>query len=400
MIRVLFISHMGSWTGADSCLFHLVSGLPRERFMPIVALPNDGWLRSRLEAAQVPFRWAPVLEWTGKGLPAIAAEVRGRLRAHVDIISNLITVEQPDVVVSNSAVLLSGAFAARRCGVPHVWRIHEMLGRHGEFDRAFDLPVFARIAAELSDANVAVSHSVRDDLAPWLDLEVIYNGVDVPLQPRLLPRARRALFGIEEEAPVLLFVGSLSAAKGVLLMPDVLDDVRRLFPKARCVMVGDDGGARDALMERIAQLGLEDAFHFLGARSDVAAIMSAGDILILPSWIDSLPCVVMEAMAMGLPVVATRSGGAAEMIVDGTSGRLVDAGDAAALARAVTSLLSSPEEMRRTGEAAQARMRESFQRAAYIEQFARLFERLSERKAQPPRARAAELLDEILGEAR
>src|SRR5207302_4912460 len=122
--------------------------------------------------------------------------------------------------------------------------------------------------------NVAVSRCVREDLARWLDperIEMIYNGVDVPLAPRLLPRTRRALLGIEEDAPVILFVGSLSLVKGVLLLPDVLDDVRRVFPRARCVMVGDDGGARDALMERIAQLGLEDAFHLVGARSDVAA---------------------------------------------------------------------------------------------------------------------------------
>src|SRR5262249_10500248 len=161
--------------------------------------------------------------------------------------------------------------------------------KHGDFDRAFPLATFGRIMGELSSAMVAVSQSVRQDMAGWLDPEGItgiYNGVDVPREAKLRLRSRRALFGLEDHAPTLLFVGSLTVGKGVLFLPDLLQEVRRFFPRAHCVLVGDDGGARDVLMERIALYGLDDAFRVLGARSDVAAIMSACDLLVLPSWLD------------------------------------------------------------------------------------------------------------------
>jgi glycosyltransferase involved in cell wall biosynthesis len=111
-------------------------------------------------------------------------------------------------------------------------------------------------------------------------------------------------------------------------------------PGARYLVVGD-GEARDGLTQTAASLGITDRVSFAGARADVPLMLSAADLFVLPSLTEALPTVVAEAMAAGLPVVATRVGGIPEMI-DASTGILVPPDDVGALAQAVCALLEDP----------------------------------------------------------
>jgi glycosyltransferase involved in cell wall biosynthesis len=126
--------------------------------------------------------------------------------------------------------------------------------------------------------------------------------------------------------------------------------VREQFPDTRYVLVGD-GEQRSVFEKQARDLGVRDNFLFLGLRSDIPDILASCDIALLPSRAEGLSNAVLEYMAAGLPVVASRVGGNAELIQDGVTGILVPSEDSAALSAALLKLLSEPSLARRLGQA-------------------------------------------------
>ena len=196
----------------------------------------------------------------------------------------------------------------------------------------------------LQRAAYAVAHRVvansaagaarlREEYVPSRKIVVIPNGIDLPAIPARAPRM---------DAPVITTVANLRPGKGHDVLLEAAATVLRRFPRARFQLVGD-GPMRPALQQRAAALGLGDRVEFLGHRDDVADLLRASDAFAFPSLMEAFPNAVMEAMALGLPVVATNVGGIPELIADRRNGVLVSAGDAPALAHGVLELLEHPE---------------------------------------------------------
>jgi glycosyltransferase involved in cell wall biosynthesis len=148
--------------------------------------------------------------------------------------------------------------------------------------------------------------------------------------------ARRAL-GLDAGAFVVTGVGRLVPVKGFDLLVDALPALVAAVPETHVVLIGD-GPERAALERRAADLGVGERLHLLGARTDVARCLSATDVLAAPSRNEGMGRVLVEAMALGIPVVAAAVGGIPDVIVDGECGRLVPPDDAAALAAALADL--------------------------------------------------------------
>ena len=157
----------------------------------------------------------------------------------------------------------------------------------------------------------------------------------------------------------ILFIGRLAAVKGVRLLLEAVATLRARHPGLTLTLVGD-GPDRSGLEARAQALGLGDAVTFTGylGEAGVAEVLARSDMLVLPSFAEGVPVVLMEAMASGLPVVATRVGGVAELVEDGVSGLLVPPGDAGVLAGAMDRLLADPDLCRRFGAAGSAAVRE------------------------------------------
>lgn len=208
------------------------------------------------------------------------------------------------------------------------------------------------------------------DPAQWGKLKIVHCGVDPAAYGR-----RRRLEAVPEapsrEAPEatampgqgarILFVGRLAAVKGVPLLLEAFADLAACFPEARLEIVGD-GPDRAALEARSAALGLGGQVIFHGYRpSDaVAALMDEVDMLVLPSFAEGVPVVLMEAMASRIPVVASRVAGVPELVEDGISGLLVPPGDVAALSDAVAHLLADPALRARMGGAGRVKVELEF----------------------------------------
>ena len=176
----------------------------------------------------------------------------------------------------------------------------------------------------------------------------------------------RGRLGLQGPGPLLGVVAQISPWKGQDTAVEAFAEVRREHTGARLLLIGEakfTGAAtrfdnvefRDGLRSRAAELGIADGVEFLGDRRDALEWIAALDVLLAPSWEEPFGRTIVEAMAIGTPVIATAVGGPAEIVEDGVSGRLVRPRDPAALAAAALELLASPEQRRALRGRGQAR---------------------------------------------
>ncbi|HEX5011308.1 MAG TPA: glycosyltransferase family 4 protein [Planctomycetota bacterium] len=232
------------------------------------------------------------------------------------------------------------------------------------------------------DRIVCVSEMIRavllrDGLPPEL-VGVVHSGVDVArLQGAPDRRADyRREFGVPAGAPLVATVGHCAEHKGQRFLVAAAPAVLERFPEARILVVGE-GELLPDLKEQARALHVEGRVLFPGFRTDVPALLRAFDLFVFPSHLEGLGTSVLDALAVGLPVVATTAGGIPEMITDGVHGRLVPPRDPAALAAAMIELLEQPERARQMGEAGRARVMAEFTAERMVEKTLLEYERLA-----------------------
>ena len=259
--------------------------------------------------------------------------------------------ERPLVVHANSSKAgVLGRLAAVAAGVPvRFFTVHggAFKAHTGIVARAY---LWAdRLMSPLTTTTICVAHGERDAglRARTCRAErtvVIHNGV-----PLDVPR-RRAHPG-----PVtLLSVGRLRAPT------DFVTLVRAMAGLEARLRIAGDGPDRPALEAEIDRLGLSDHVELLGTRDDVPELLASSDVFVLSSDSEGLPMSVLEAMAAGLPVIASAVGGVPEAVRDGETGALVPPGDSAALARALRRLVADPALRERLGDAGRRRVEQEF----------------------------------------
>jgi glycosyltransferase involved in cell wall biosynthesis len=170
----------------------------------------------------------------------------------------------------------------------------------------------------------------------------------------------------------MLQVARLDYLKDHATAVRTLDRLARQVPRARLVLVGD-GPERSAIEARVGELGLGERVRFLGLRKDVARLLHGADAFLLTSVSEGIPLTVIEAMAAGLPVVATDVGGLREVVADGTTGLLAPAGDDAALAERLVCLADDPDLRHWMGAAGRARAKRHFDEPRMAADYARLY---------------------------
>jgi len=208
---------------------------------------------------------------------------------------------------------------------------------------------------EGADRIVSVSNALKKAAnaiaKPKREIQVVYNGCDFThfsfrKADRLSLRSR---FNIPGKDRILLFIGSVSAEKGIVELVAAFKQAAEGVNGVRLFIAG--GGWHPAVEKIIADARLKDKIHVLGpvAHHEVPGLLNAADIFILPSHSEGLPNVVLEAMACGLPIIATRVGGIPEAVEDGKSGILVEKQDVASLTRAIKYMVENKDEARQMG---------------------------------------------------
>lgn len=270
---------------------------------------------------------------------------------------------------SISAYLARGILASRGIHVPIATTLHGTDITLVGTDRSYFL--ITKFAIEQSDGITAVSRNLCERMKQTFDItkpvQVIYNSVNLE---RYRPVAH------QNDEPVLVHVSNFRPVKRTLDCVRVLAKVRERIP-ARLWMVGD--GPDRGPAERLAQeLGISEAVDFPGKRNDISSLIARADLLLLPSELEAFGLVALEAMACGVPAVATNVGGIPEVITEGHDGYLCDVGDIDGMAARVLDLLADPQKFRSFAGHGRETAVSRFSADTIVPQYERFYEGLIE----------------------
>lgn len=369
--RILFCDHTSTMSGGEIALLHLVRAMDRSRFEPVVALFTQGPLADRLREADVETHVVPL----ASGVASVRKDtlgggglVRGMLQPatyrHVLRLRRFMLDHRTDIVHANSLKAdLIGGLAARMARKPLIWHIRDRIAEDylpATAARAMRIlcrhmphRLITNSAATLETLQMPPS-MVQD--GPARRAFVVYDGMPVTAPPEP---------GRASGLPRIALIGRITEWKGQHVFLEAAARVRTAHPEARFLIVGSAMFGEEEYSRRIrrqcSELGLDDIVEFTGFREDVPEIIASLSILVHASITpEPFGQVVLEGMMAGKPVVATRAGGVAEVMLDGETGILVPMGDPGALATAMMRLLDNPNEAERLGAAGRQRAKTMF----------------------------------------
>jgi glycosyltransferase involved in cell wall biosynthesis len=362
---ILHMIETGGTGGAETVYVNLIRGLGVGRWHHLPVLPRKGWIYEQL---------------LGHGMKPLLIAERGTYDvAYFARMIGLIRRSGVDLIHAHlfgSAV--RAALLASVCRIPAIATLHGGMDM-GPSERFRELKVAALnrglrrivfVSEPLRQSFLADS-AIRPELAT-----VIPNGIDAARFASGDGAAFRAELGIAKDEFVVGTVASPGrAAKGLDIFLGVAELLKRNSQRTRFVLVGDlQGGRGEEFLRDRAARGLEDDVIVTGFRSDVNRALAAFDVYALTSRSEGFSISLVEAMASGLPVVATRCGGPEQILSDGVTGLLVENESATAIARAIESLRASPANRETLGNAAQKAVGERYTLQAQLKAYERLYE--------------------------
>lgn len=360
---VMHVIDTGGPGGAETVFTDLVTGLNDQGWRAVAVVPVRDWLWSELESLGI----SPVL-LPSKGSFDLAY-LRGLGRIARQSGADLIQTH-----LFTSAVY--GTIAAKLNGLPVVCTHH---GRTDIATSGSYRQIKFRIVRRRQNHHVFVSHRLKrefaaDQIIDVPDSRVIHNGIDCEVFRPKRDGSLRAELGLAPDAILIGAVGNLREPKDYPMFLRAAAELASRSARYRFVIAGAaDEPIRSQLLQLMTELGLSGRMVLLGFRSDVDRLMNAFDVYALSSRTEGFSLTTAQAMACGVPVVATRCGGPEEIVVDGVTGVLVPAGDALAFANAVHALAMDEGARARLGGAARERARSEFSIDAMISAYAELY---------------------------
>ncbi len=374
--------------GPERQMLGLARALPRSVRSVYLSFAEGGRCRPFLGAARQQGCEAVALANDTPRLRAAVAEVRGHLeRLRADVL-----------LCHGYKANVLGRLAARGCRVPAV---AVSRGWTGECLKVRLYERLDRLHLRWMDRVVCVSEAqaakVRRCRVRPERLRVIHNAVDPErfAGPDSRYRTKLARYFRQPRSAVVGAAGRLSPEKGFEVLVAAAERVLRRDPSVGFVLFGE-GPCRERLVRQIKAAGLSGAFALSGFRADLDQFLPHLDLLVLPSYTEGLPNVVLEACAAGVPVVATAAGGTPEVVEDGVNGYLVPTGDAERLADRIGAVLTADDRGEALGFEGRQRVLERFTFAAQARQYLKLFEELC--GARPSGASPAAPPASLLGE--
>lgn len=342
MKNILFVSHSAELNGAELWLLETLRGLDRTKYAARLLVPRPGPLADAcrslgLEVRVVSMKWSiteksRVWRQPFAGLWNIVSVKR---------IARIIGRDRIDLVFTNSAAVFSGAKAARRMGVPHIWAIHEVLGGDSPFLHSL---VGRRALARFilaSSVRVIVNSKLTASAFPDSEkIAFVPNGLEVRACDARHREAIRQELGIEAGDFAVGIVGKLYEGKGQREVVQAAALLVPRHPRLKLYVIGDvrDEAYARGLREFVKANGLERRVLFLGYRPDLADLLMLLNVLVVASNVESFGRAALEGMAAGVPVLALRAGGLAEIVRPGENGFLLESREPVEIARGVETI--------------------------------------------------------------
>jgi glycosyltransferase involved in cell wall biosynthesis len=323
-------------------------------------------------------------------VPTLVREVNPVLDVRATVaLWRLLRRERPEVVHTHTSKAGAvGRLAAWLAGVPvviHTPHGHIFYGYYGAVASAI-MRLLERLLAKITDRIVTLTdrgaeEHVRFHIAGAEKFVTIHSGIDLAhfRSVQVDPTIKRKELGLPPKGPIVGTVGRLVPVKGLEWLLKAAPPVLAEFPQACFVVIGD-GPMACELRELTSKLGIGLRVVFLGVREDVHECLVALDLFVLPSLNEGMGLAVIEAMAMGCPVVATRVGGIPDIVADGTTGLLVPPRDDRALAEAILTLLRDRSRRAAYGEAAKRHVDGRFDITTMVRNIERLYDEVWQEK--------------------
>ena len=348
-IKILYVHGIKDIGGAETDLIAMIEGLDRERFHPSVACPPTGAFIERLRKIPVPVFPALLPSWR---------KLKDRWRIPTAVVSlvSILKREKFDLVHINDYWWTPVAWlACWLSGIPCVVHIRQQIEPRQV--RNYWLAKPDRVLAICQEIRkVAIEGGVDPSR-----IQVVYSGVDLSLVEHVNAGVIRKRYNFRPGQPLIGAVANLFPRKGYEYLLEALADVRKAVPDVHCVIVGEgDEGYHKQLLNLVRVRDLNSVVTFAGFQSNVMEYMADFDVVVLPSILEGFGIVLLEAMAMGRPVVASRVGGIPEAVEDGVTGILVSPAHSRKLAEALVILLEDAKLRQSMGEAGRARVETLF----------------------------------------
>lgn len=375
MIRLLHVIDTAGPGGAETVFLQTATRLDPDRFQATAVVGGTGWLEQKL------------LE---SGLPPHVVPARGSFNArYLSVLLRLARKHRSDVVVAHlygSSIYAS--LAGMLLSTPVITVLH---GQSDVPDTERVALLKASIVRRASRKVIFVSEQLQEHLRPRLGLAVaqctvIPNGVDTELFKPVRDRTLRAELGLSDDTALIGAIGNVRQPKGYDVL---LRAARAMIDRSQrfhLIIAGECANAIGRELEQLKlELGMGPHVTFLGLRSDVARLLNNLDVFVLSSHTEGFSIACIEAMACGVPVVATRSGGP-EQILEGECGLLVPTGDPASLARAIERVTSSQELAATLAARALGRVHERYSLATMLSRYEAVLERVAQDSRAAPTA--------------
>ena len=382
MKRILYLHAGAEMYGADKVLLELIKGLDHKEFEVHVILPNDGVLVEALRqvGAQVSVLDYPILRRKYFNPKGIVDYIRS-YNFYAKQIALYAQEHSIDMVHNNTAAVLEGIYLKRKFKLPLIWHVHEIIVKPKAISDFINM-LMGRYADKIVTVSQAVANHIKQ--SPFIkdsQVKVIYNGVDNTVYYPMDASSIREKFDIAQDALVIGMIGRVNAIKG---QNDFIEAVEPLLEKNEQAVAFLAGGVfpgeewrLEELDKRIASSSVVSQIHRIDYYDKTSELYNMFDIFVLPSIKpDSLPTVVLEAMACSKPVVGYNNGGIAEMVVDDKSGCLVKSNRPRELSNAISLLLDSSEKREKFGRVGYQRQKELFSLESYIKNFSEFYDNL------------------------
>jgi len=337
-LRVAMVVNNFDVGGLEKVVLSLLEHLDRDAFEPYVVCLEGGGKLWR-DVAVPPERALVLQKQARVRLPGLQVDdaairaIRGFVREHrIDVVHT-----------HNLAPLVYAGLATRL--MPDrpqvVYTEHNQIYRASRLGRAKFL-AYIRLADVVATCSKDLQQFFRERLHMRRDVRVLYNGIDGRRYAAVDSARVDEELGLRPDDFVVGTGVVLSEQKGITYLVAAAKEVRARAPDVKFVVAGE-GPLRPALEGEARAAGLGDAMRFLGYRRDIPELISAFDLYVLPSLWEGLPLALLEALAIGKPIVATRVGGNPEIVEDGANGYIVPPRDPAALARAILAVHGDPD---------------------------------------------------------
>ncbi len=296
-----------------------------------------------------------------------------------EALTKVVIEKKINIIYSNTAAVLIGVLVAKSCNIKHIWHIHEIIPKPIWLSKFIGF-----LLNNFSDKVVVVSDAVNNHWKPLIKnkekLVTIYNGIDYNPYLESIPTLRDEL-GIKDGILLIGMVGRVHFWKGQKYFLELVSLINEKFENVRFVMVGDAFPGYEYLYDELSiqkkDLNIENVVYDLGFRTDIPQILKSFDLFISPSILpDPLPTVILEAMASGVPVIATNHGGSVEMVSNGRTGVLIPWDNAQKAFEFFKPLIENKEQRSLMGIEGQKRVLEHFSINSFKENMRKILKSL------------------------